>query len=154
MITFLSGTQESGNPIPSRLQEHFRPPAPRPSLPEWRLVSCLNHISCPLDWNSQTGWMKSLVQGACFYTFVCPGMSFPPLMEVCSITSSPQERKPSVNEMRRPSQQQGRPLKGKQPNMQFFGPSDFVPELPHNVQVAPPPATILQGFDCFRTKHD
>ena len=43
-------------------------------------------------------------------------------------------------------------MKGKQPNMQFFGPSDFVPELPHNVQVAPPPATILQGFDCFRTK--
>merc|ERR1711981_1293381 len=80
MITFLSGTQESGNPIPSRLQEHFRPPAPRPSLPEWRL-----------------------------------------------------ERKPAVNEMRRPAQQ-GRPLKGKAPNMQFFGPSDFVPELPHNVQ--------------------
>ena len=76
---------------------------------------------------------------------------FPPLLEVCWLTSSLQERKPAVNEMRRPvQQQQGRPFKGKEPNMQFFGPSDFVPELPHNVQVAPPPATILQGFDCFR----
>ena len=46
----------------------------------------------------------------------------------------PQERKPAVNEMRRPGQ--GRPFKGKEPSMQFFGPSDFVPELPHNVQVA------------------
>merc|ERR1712173_120984 len=42
------------------------------------------------------------------------------------------ERKPAVNEMRRPGP--GRPLKGKEPSMQFFGPSDFVPELPHNVQ--------------------
>merc|ERR1712061_689420 len=37
MITFLSGSQETGNQIPSRLQEHFRPPAPRPPLPQWRL---------------------------------------------------------------------------------------------------------------------
>merc|ERR1711971_905147 len=36
MLTFLSGSQETANPIPSRLQEHFRPPAPRPPLPEWR----------------------------------------------------------------------------------------------------------------------
>ena len=56
-----------------------------------------------------------------------------------------QERKPAVkNEMRRPAGQ-ARPVKGGQPSpsMQFFGPSDFVPELPHNVQV---PA---QGLDCF-----
>merc|ERR1711972_1035982 len=36
-ITFLAGSQETGNQIPSRLQEHFRPPAPRPPLPQWRL---------------------------------------------------------------------------------------------------------------------
>ena len=59
----------------------------------------------------------------------------------------PQERKPSVNEMRRPAQ--ARPLKGGQPSMQFFGPSDFVPELPHNVQVPAPAAMSLQGLDCF-----
>merc|ERR1712223_820264 len=80
MITFLAGSQETGNQIPSRLQEHFRPPAPRPPLPQWRL-----------------------------------------------------EQKPRPRqESRRPAQP--RPFKGAPSNMQFFGPSDYVPELPHNVQ--------------------
>ena len=73
MITFLSGTQESGNPIPSRLQEHFRPPAPRPSLPEWRLVSCtLHHISSVwiVTLKLEPGWIKLLLQGACV-TLTC-----------------------------------------------------------------------------------
>ena len=63
----------------------------------------------------------------------------------------PQERNPAAQEMRRPAE--ARPFKGapsKLPSMQFFGPSDFVPELPHNVQVETPQAIcILQGFDCF-----
>ena len=94
-----------------------------------------------------------MLQGACVI-IICLSWNGISTSDVIVFTNfiPPQERKPTVNEMRRPSQQQGRPLKGKQPNMQFFGPSDFVPELPHNVQVAPPPATILQGFDCFRTK--
>ena len=60
-----------------------------------------------------------------------------------------QERKPASNEMRRPGQ--ARPVKGGQPSpsMQFFGPSDFVPELPHNVQVPAPAAMSWQGLDCF-----
>merc|ERR1712117_897792 len=80
MITFLAGSQETGKQIPSRLQEHFRPPAPRPPLPQWRL-----------------------------------------------------EQKPRPRqESRRPAHP--RPFKGAPSNMQFFGPSDYVPELPHNVQ--------------------
>ena len=53
----------------------------------------------------------------------------------------PQERNPASQEMRRPAE--ARPFKGapsKLPSMQFFGPSDFVPELPHNVQVETPQA--------------
>ena len=45
-----------------------------------------------------------------------------------------QEQKPRPRqESRRPAQP--RPFKGAPSNMQFFGPSDYVPELPHNVQV-------------------
>ena len=45
LITLLSGTQKSVNMIPSRLQEHFRPPASQSPLPEWCLVSCVHHLS-------------------------------------------------------------------------------------------------------------
>ena len=98
MITFLAGSQETGNQIPSRLQEHFRPPAPRPPLPQWRLVSSFCNL-----------WQKNL-------------------------QTNVQEQKPRPRqESRRPAQP--RPFKGAPSNMQFFGPSDYVPELPHNVQV-------------------
>ena len=62
----------------------------------------------------------------------------------------PQERNPAAQEMRRPAE--ARPFKGapsKLPSMQFFGPSDFVPELPHNVQVETPQA-ICKHFARIR----